>query len=296
MMNTQLSPMVVGAWRLADNKSEATPDAVARKILMALEHGITTFDHADIYGNYECENLFGQAMAKHSIPRGKIQLVTKCGIKLVSDNRPEHALKTYETTRAHIVRSVETSLRNLRTDVIDLLLIHRPDPLMNPSEVNETFNDLHKQGKVKSFGVSNFSHSQVRMLQSRLSMPIVTNQIEFSLLHTDPMHNGQLDQCVELNMIPMAWSPLAGGRLFSQNDARSTRVRECLTELAKRYRVTHPETIAYAWLLKHPSKVVPVLGTGQEDRLKAAVNALKVELEHDDWFRLLKASVGHDVP
>jgi predicted oxidoreductase len=296
MKNTTISPLVFGAWRLADTPSEANADAVARKIMMALEHGITTFDHADIYGNYECEKLFGDAVAKHGLSRSKMQLVTKCGIKLVSGNRPEHSLKTYETTRAHITKSVETSLKNLRTDVIDLLLIHRPDPLMNPADINETFNDLHKQGKVKSFGVSNFTPSQVRMLQSKMTLPLVSNQIEFSLLNNASMFNGQLDQCIEMNMIPMAWSPLAGGRMLTQTDEKSVRVRECLSTLAKKYKVTHPETVAYSWLLRHPSKVVPVLGTGKEERLKAAVAALNLQLEHDDWFHLLKAAVGHDVP
>lgn len=291
-----MSPLVFGAWRLADDTLEAHPDSVARKIMLALEHGITTFDHADIYGNYTCEKLFGDAMAKHSIPRSKLQLIGKCGIKLVSNNRPQHTLKTYETTRTHIVQSVENSLRNLRTDYLDMLLIHRPDPLMRPDEINDTFQLLQTQGKVKAFGVSNFLPSQVRMLQTCVSVPLVTNQIEFSLLNTSAMHNGQLDQCLETGMIPMAWSPLAGGRLFSQNNDQAQRTRSCLTELAKKYKVTHPETIAYAWLLKHPSKVVPVLGTGKEERLKAAVAALTITLEHDDWFQLLQASTGHEVP
>lgn len=296
MNHNQMSPLVFGAWRLADHPAEANADAVARKITLALEHGITTFDHADIYGNYTCERLFGDAVAKHNLPRSRMQLVTKCGIKLISENRPEHRIKTYETTRAHITRSVETSLKNLRTDVIDVLLIHRPDPLMRPEEINETFNDLHKQGKVKAFGVSNFTESQVRMLKSKLTLPLVTNQIEFSLMNTAPMYNGQLDQCLEMNMTPMAWSPLAGGRMFTDTDARAQRLRECLATLTKKYNAPSPDTIAFAWLLKHPSRVVPVLGTGKEDRLKAAVASLKIQLEHDDWFQLLKASVGHDVP
>jgi predicted oxidoreductase len=294
--NFEMSPLVFGAWRLADVPAEANPESVARKITMALEHGITTFDHADIYGNYECEDLFGRAVAKHGIPREKMKLITKCGIKLVSTNRPQHGIKTYDTSAKHIVSSVDTSLKNLRTESIDLLLIHRPDPLMNPSELNETFNTLHKQGKVKAFGVSNFTTTQVRMLQSQLTLPLVSNQIELSVLNNTAMFNGQLDQCIELNMVPMAWSPLAGGRLFTQTDERSMRLRECLSTLAKKYNVTSPETIAYAWLMKHPSRVVPVLGTGKEERLKAAVSALKVQLEHEDWFQILKASVGHDVP
>ncbi|MBM3381333.1 MAG: oxidoreductase [Betaproteobacteria bacterium] len=296
MNNPTFSRLIFGAWRLADIPAEANTDSVAQKVFMSLEHGISTFDHADIYGNYCCEELFGDAVKKHKIPRNKMQLITKCGIKLVSPQRPEHGLKTYDTSREHIIRSVEQSLKNLKTDFVDLLLIHRPDPLMNPDEVADTFNALQQQGKVLHFGVSNFTTHQVRLLQSRLKAPLVTNQIEFSLLHTVPMYNGQLDQCLELNMKPMAWSPLAGGRLFTHSDDRSRNIRSCLETLAKKYRVEHAETIAYAWLMRHPAQILPVLGTGKEERLKAAVAALTVQLEHEDWFHLLKAAVGHDVP
>lgn len=296
MKTMSFSPLIFGAWRLADHPSEANADAVARKISSALELGITTFDHADIYGDYTCEQLFGDAVAKHHLPKHKMQIITKCGIKLVSGNRPEHGLKTYDTSRAHIVRSVERSLKNLRTDCIDLLLIHRPDPLMNPEEVAQAFAELEAQGKVRSFGVSNFTPAQVRMLQAKWTKPLAANQIEFSLLRTDPMHNGQLDQCLELGMMPMAWSPLAGGRMFSQNTEAANRIQSALQTVATKYRVAQPETIAYAWLLRHPSRVLPVLGTGREDRLKAAVAALDVVLEQEDWFHLLKAAVGHDVP
>ncbi|NBO37435.1 oxidoreductase [bacterium] len=296
MNNAAISPLVFGAWRLADTPAEANADAVAQKISMALEHGITSFDHADIYGDYTCEELFGAAVEKHKLPRSKMQIITKCGIKLISKNRPEHGLKTYDTTREHVMRSVDRSLKNLKTDFIDLLLIHRPDPLMNPAELSETFNTLHKQGKVKNFGVSNFTPAQVRMLQSGMNQKLVSNQIEFSLLHTEPLYNGQLDQCIEMGMMPMAWSPLAGGRMFAQSEERTRRVRETLTQLAAKYNTAQPETIAYAWLLRHPARIVPVLGTGKAERLKAAVAALKIHLEHEDWFHLLKAAVGHDVP
>jgi predicted oxidoreductase len=296
LTNTNISRMVFGAWRLADVPEDANPKSVARKIAIALELGITTFDHADIYGNYQCEKLFGEALVQHGLNRHKMQLVSKCGIKLLSEQRPAHRIKSYETTRTHIIESVETSLKNLRTDMLDLLLIHRPDPLMDPEDINEAFNLLHAQGKVKAFGVSNFTPSQVAMLQSKLTLPLVSNQIEFSLLNTSAMHNGQLDQCIEMDLVPMAWSPLAGGRLFTAADERSQRVRDCLSSLAHKYDVPHVETIAYAWLLMHPSHVVPVLGTGNETRLKAALSAFQISLERDDWFQLLKASVGHDVP
>jgi predicted oxidoreductase len=290
------SDIIFGAWRLADTPAECNPDAVGHKISAALDHGIDTFDHADIYGNYSCEELFGDAVSKQKISRDKYKLITKCGIKLVSEQRPEHGIKMYDTSSNHITRSVERSLKNLKTDFIDLLLIHRPDPLMNPDEVAETFHTLKKQGKVGQFGVSNFSTQQVSMLQSRLGIPLSANQIEFSLLHTLPLYNGQLDQCIELKMTPMAWSPLAGGRLLTSNEPQASAVRSCLGQMAEKYGAANPETIAYAWLLKHPSRIKPVVGTGKAARLKAATEALNLKLEQEDWFQLLKAAVGHDVP
>ena len=292
----QFSSIIFGAWRLADTPSEANSESVGRKIAAALEYGINTFDHADIYGDYSCEELFGSAVSKNKIPRDKYKIITKCGIKLVSNQRPEHGLKTYDTSARHITASVETSLKNLKTDHIELLLIHRPDPLMSPDEVAQTFNALKKQGKVLNFGVSNFTTQQVKMLQSRLDAPLAANQIEFSLLNTDPLYNGQLDQCLEMKMTPMAWSPLAGGRIFSANDSRTQAVRSCLSQLSEKYDVEKPETIAYAWLLKHPAHVKPVVGTGKPERLKSATDALDLRLDHEDWFHLLKAAVGSDVP
>lgn len=292
----QFSPIIFGAWRLADSPSESNAESVGRKIAAALEFGINTFDHADIYGDYSCEELFGSAVSLNKIPRDKYKVITKCGIKLVSSQRPEHGLKTYDTSASHIAKSVERSLKNLKTDFIDLLLIHRPDPLMHPDEVAEVFNKLRQQGKVTQFGVSNFSTQQVSMLQSRLDTPLAANQIEFSLLCTEPLYNGQLDQCLEMRMTPMAWSPLAGGRLFTSNEANAAAVRSNLSLLTEKYKASSPDTIAYAWLLKHPANVKPVVGTGKPERLKSATEALNVKLEHEDWFHLLKAAVGRDVP
>lgn len=295
-MKNQYSRIIFGAWRLADNPEQANVGEVSKKISFAVDQGITTFDHADIYGNYQCEKLFGDAFQRAGVSREKVQLVTKCGIKLLSDRRPSHKIKSYDTSKSHIIWSVEQSLTNLKTDFIDLLLIHRPDPLMDPNEMNEAFSVLHSQGKVKKFGVSNFTTSQVSMLNSRLSHKLTCNQIELSLLKSEAMFNGQLDQCIELDLVPMAWSPLAGGKLFSQGSEKSKGIQECLVTLARKYQVENPETIAYAWLLKHPARVYPVIGTGKESRIVAAVESLAVNLEREDWYLLLKAAVGHDVP
>ncbi|MEI8025640.1 MAG: aldo/keto reductase [Pseudomonadota bacterium] len=291
----KFSRFIFGAWRLCDLPDEANPEAVAKKISAAMEHGITTFDHADIYGDYQCEEMFGRASSFHSIARDRIQLISKCGIKLHSKMRPSHGLKSYDTTAAHVISSVENSLKMLKTDYLDALLIHRPDPLMDADELAGAFSTLKKQGKVLSFGVSNFMPSQVPLLQSKMSDPLISNQIEVSLLQTESFYNGQLDQCQEMGMIPMGWSPLAGGRLFVQTDARTQKLRETLMVMAAKYKVPSFETIAFAWLLKHPAKIFPVLGTGKTNRIEAAIAALDIHLERDDWYQILKAAVGHDV-
>lgn len=264
-------------------------------IEFCLEHGISTFDHADIYGGYTCEALFGEVLAEAPHLRQRMQIVTKCGIKLVAPARPEHTIKHYDTSRAHIIVSVENSLRALRTDYIDLLLIHRPDPLMDADLVAEAFAQLHAQGKVRFFGVSNFTPSQFSLLQSRVPFPLQTNQVEWSLLHLDPMFDGTFDQAQELRRAPMVWSPVAGGRLFRGEDERARRVRLALHGLAAEMGVP-PDTVALAWLLRHPVQAVPVLGTGNRERILNAVRACTLNLPREDWFALLVASLGEDVP
>jgi predicted oxidoreductase len=288
------SRIVHGLWRLADwNKSEAE----IREILdHCLKLGITTFDHADIYGDYTCEALFGEALASSKIDRSTIQLVTKCGIKLVSRNRPSHKVKCYDTTRAHIVASAENSLRNLRVDYIDLLLIHRPDPLTDPREINEAFVSLRDSGKVRHFGVSNFLPSQFEMLASKLDVPLITNQIEYSVLHLDAHSDGSLDLCQRLDIRPMAWSPMGGGRLFHEDSDQARRVRETLGKIGKHLGGASMDQVALAWMLMHPAQFVPVLGTGRPSRISRAVEALDLNLSRDQWFEIWCASTGADVP
>ncbi len=288
------SRIVHGLWRLADwNKSEAE----IRELLdHCLKLGITTFDHADIYGDYTCEALFGEALAASKIDRSTIQLVTKCGIKLVSRNRPAHRVKCYDTTRAHIVASAENSLRNLRVDYIDLLLIHRPDPLTDPREINEAFVSLRDSGKVRHFGVSNFLPSQFEMLASKLDVPLITNQIEYSVLHLDAHADGSLDLCQRLDIRPMAWSPMGGGRLFHEDSDQARRVRETLGKIGKHLGGASMDQVALAWMLMHPAQFVPVLGTGRLSRISRAVEALDLSLSRDQWFDIWCASTGADVP
>lgn len=254
--------------------------------------GITSFDHADIYGGYTVEALFGEALAAAPGLRDRMQLVSKCGIKLVSPQRPGHAIKSYDTSRAHVVSSVEQSLRALRTDRLDLLLIHRPDLLTDPDELADTFRRLRTEGKVLHFGVSNHTPSQLAMLHRRL--PLVTNQIELSPLQMGALGDGTLDQCTDLGLRPMIWSPLGGGRLFTSDDAQARRVREVLQALATQHGVS-VATVAYAWILRHPSRPLPIAGSSRVEAMREAVAALDLRLPAEDWYRVWQASMGHEV-
>lgn len=289
-----VSQIVHGLWRLAEWKKATTE--ISALIPGCLEQGITTFDHADIYGDYTCESLFGAALAEAGVDRATIQLVTKCGIKLVSKNRPHHRIKSYDTDRSHIIASVENSLQALRSDYIDLLLIHRPNPLVDPREVNEAFVSLHESGKVRHFGVSNFLPSQFETLAANLDVPLVTNQIEYSVMHLDAHAEGSVDLCQKLGIRPMAWSPLAGGRLFREHSQQADRLRDTLTRIGRGLGGATVDQVAIAWILRHPVQFVPVLGTGNATRIQSAVAALDIELTAEQWFEIRRASTGQDVP
>jgi predicted oxidoreductase len=273
-----------------------TTSQLIRFIEQNLELGITAMDHADIYGSYTCEENFGKAIAGKPLLRSRMQLVTKCGIKLVSENRPAHTIHAYDTCMRHILQSAENSLKYLQTDYLDLLLIHRPDPLMNVDEIAEAFRQLKVEGKVLHVGVSNFSASQFDLLQSRLDFPLVTNQVEVSVLKLDSIYDGVLDQCQQYRIKPMSWSPLAGGNLFHSSEARAIRLRKALDNICKATGGYSMDQIALAWLLKHPSGIIPVIGSGNIDRIKKAVDSEKIILTGDQWFSILEASTGVEVP
>ncbi len=289
-----MSRLVHGLWRLAQWSRDTK--GIVDLIHGCLEQGITTFDHADVYGDYACESLFGEALAQAGVGRGSIQLVTKCGIKPVSSQRPGRRVKSYDTSRSHIVASVESSLRCLRTEYIDLLLIHRPDPLMDPRQVADAFASLRESGKVRHFGVSNFLPSQFEMLASKLDVPLVTNQIEYSVMNLAPHADGSIDQCQRLDIRPMAWSPLGGGRLFAEDSEQAVRLREALGRIAREVGGASVDQVAIAWVLKHPVQFVPVLGSGVMDRIRSSVAALDIELSTEQWFEIRRASTGRDVP
>ncbi|TMW69889.1 aldo/keto reductase [Alteribacter natronophilus] len=288
------SRVVHGMWRL--NDWNFTPEQRLDLILHCLDQGITTFDHADIYGSYTCEKLFGEALALQPELRSKMEIVSKCGIVLESENRPSHKSHHYNTTKEHIVLSVENSLRDLHTDYLDTLLIHRPDPMMNPAEVAEAFSELKKSGKVRTFGVSNFKAHQYNMLESFLDEPLVTNQVEVSASQLENIHDGTLDHALEKRIFPMAWSPLAGGAIFTGEDEKSLRLKDTLKQIAEELGTEDLSEVLYAWILRHPSNILPIAGSGKKERIDAAVRSLNHELTLDQWFAVLHASMGHDVP
>jgi len=288
------SRLVAGLWRISDWGRNAADNL--RFVETCLDLGITTFDHADIYGEYESQRVFGEAMAGNPGLREQMLLVTKCNIKLVSRHFPAHRIGHYDTSKAHIIQSVEQSLSELRTDRVDVLLIHRPDLLMDADEVAEAFLALKAAGKVLHFGVSNFSPSQFDLLADRLPFPLVTNQVECSVLQFDVMHDGTLDHCQRIRMAPMAWSPLGGGDLFHAHTDQAVRLRQTLHEIGRACGGASLDQVALAWLLRHPARIVPVLGTGNLDRIRSAIAAEAITLSTQQWYQIWRASQGHDVP
>lgn len=286
----ELSPIVAGLWRLTEWQLDV-PGRV-RWIEQAMELGISSFDHADIYGDYRVEALFGEALKAAPGLRRRMQLVSKCGIRLRSADRP-YRLNHYDTSAAYVRAQVERSLVNLHTDQLDLVLIHRPDYLMDAAALAETFRTLTAEGKVLHWGVSNHSASQFALLHQ--CHPLQTNQLEFSPLALQALDDGTLDQAQQLGLRPMIWSPLAGGRLFTGEDERARRVRLAMQPIADRLGISLA-TLAYAWILRHPSRPHPITGSGRIDALGEAVAALQITLDAEDWYAIWTASQGHPVP
>ena len=280
-----LSRIVAGAWRW----NAASGADVDNLINTSLDAGITSFDHADIYGDYENQKIFGGALKKNPSLRKQIQLISKCGIRLISSKHPDVRIKHYDTSKDHILRSVDNILQELGTDYLDLLLIHRPDPLLDPEEVSETFGLLRQNGKVLHFGVSNFSPTEFEMLQKYVPFPLVTNQIEFSLGKLGPLYDGTLDCLLKHETCPMVYSPLGEGKLVAGTS------RHPLWSRKEKYKATETQ-LALAWLLCHPSKMFPVIGTTKAERIRESAAAVEITLERQDWFEMLKVASGTDVP
>ncbi|EPN9381566.1 aldo/keto reductase family oxidoreductase [Cronobacter malonaticus] len=284
------SRLVMGYWRLMEWNYSARE--LVGFIEQHLELGITTVDHADIYGDYQCEAAFGEALRLAPHLRDKMEIVTKCGIATTA--KPENVIGHYITDRRHIVQSAENSLRHLHTDVLDLLLIHRPDPLMDADEIAEAFLELHKSGKVRHFGVSNFTPAQFSLLQSRLPFTLATNQVEISPVHQPLLLDGTLDLLQQLRIRPMAWSCLGGGRLFSDESFGPLRAE--LQQVAEETGAQTIEQVVYAWVMRLPSRPLPIIGSGKIERVQSAVGALSLEMSRQQWFRIRKAALGYDVP
>lgn len=292
--NLEFSRIIQGLWRLAE--WNMTEQELLSFIESCLEMDITTFDHADIYGDYTCEALFGKALQLKPSLRDNMQIVTKCGIALQSPKFPERYIGHYNTSTDHIIKSAEQSLQNLNTDYIDVLLIHRPDSFMNPAEVAEAFSRLKQEGKVRHFGVSNFLPSQFNMLSSYLDFPLITNQIEVSVMQLEHFEKGTIDQCQENRISPMVWSPLTGGEIFKGESERTLRLRHTLEKIATDFDIDGIDSIMYAWLLAHPANMLPIVGSGKLERVKTAGEATKLKLDRQQWFTIFESSNGHPVP
>ncbi|MCE0523442.1 MAG: aldo/keto reductase [Methylacidiphilales bacterium] len=302
-----VSRLCYGAMRISGSWDQARVDAAAieRGIQMletAVEAGYTFIDHADIYGDTTCEMIHGRALDRHPDWRDKLVVATKCGIRF--ENEPKGAPHRYDLSRKHILDSVEASLRRLKLDRIDLYQFHRPDFLLDPLEAAQAMAELHQAGKVRHFGVSNFKPSQVGALQSALPFPLISNQVEIHLLRLDPFEDGTLDQCLEKSMTPLAWSPVAAGRLGPAMDAAAApppeneskaaivmRLRPLLAAIAKEYGVT-PLAILLAWLMRHPAKIIPIYGSTRPEAIKEASKADTITLDRDNWYRILRVARG----
>ena len=273
-----------GIWGANHSEKE-----VQKLIETSVDEGLTTFDHADIYGNYTTEKLFGDAFSEMKIGREKVQFISKCGIEMPCENR-NFKIKSYNYSKNHILNSVDKSLENLKTDYLDLLLLHRPSPLMNPEEIGETFNLLREQKKVRHFGVSNFSPSQFDLIND--AFPLITNQVEISVNQTGSFYDGTLDQMMLKKLQPMAWSVM--GNYFSENSDQNVRIKLVLDELRTKYGAEENQ-ILLAFILKHPAKILPVIGTSRRDVIKKFKQGLSMNLEREDWFKLLEAAEGEEV-
>ena len=284
----EMSRLVYGMWRLGDD-ADTSVGHIQNKISACIDQGITTMDQADIYGGYEAEEIMGAALTPEL--RNQIEIVTKCDIVAPMGRYADARVKYYDTSRAHILASVEHSLRLMKIDHIDLLLIHRPDPLMDHHETGAALDEVVKSGQVRAVGVSNFRPYDWDLLQSAMTTKLVTNQIEISLLHHAPFTNGDIAFHQMNNQPPMAWSPLGGGALF---EAENAGLRNALKAVGDAHGVDEG-AVAIAWLLAHPARILPVLGTNNLDRIKRIGDAAKVQIDRETWFDLYTHALGHEV-
>jgi predicted oxidoreductase len=287
-MQTKLSPIIAGTmnWGIWDKKLNTIE--MAHIIKVCVENKITTFDHADIYGNYTTEADFGKAFKQSLVDRNTIQLVSKCGIQHV--NGRANKIKHYDYSKAYIIWSVENSLKNLQTDYLDVLLLHRPSPLMVADEIAEAVAQLKKEGKIIDFGLSNFTASQTELIRQKTEVSY--NQIQFSATHYESMLDGSLDYMQLHNIRPMSWNPL--GTVFREDIEQTRRLKKLLVQLVEKYHLGS-DTILLAWILKHPAGIIPVAGTVNIARIQALMKAVELDLDQEDWFAVWTESMGKKV-
>lgn len=284
-----LSRMAWGLWRLADPGADTAPDAVRARIEAALEAGMTTLDQADIYGGYEAEAVLGRALTPEL--RDRLEIVTKCGIVAPLGRHAQARVKHYDTSRAHVEAAIDTSLRGMGIERIDLLLIHRPDPLMDAAETGAALDDAVRSGKLRAVGASNFRPHDWTLLQSAMATPLVTNQIELSLACLAPFTDGDLAFLQERRIAPMAWSPLGGGALLADEGPLGRALDRLAADSG-----TDRAAVALAWLLRHPAGILPVIGSNDPGRIRAAARATAIDMDRETWFELYSLAAGHEVP
>lgn len=293
------SRFIYGCMRIAGDNTADDRNKGKRAIMTALEEGYNHFDHADIYGGGACESLFGEILAEKPQLREQIILTSKAGIRPRNNDQDSYAPTRYDFSQQYLLESVEGSLKRLNTDYLDMFLLHRPDYLFDVHEVAETFARLKASGKVKHFGISNFKPSQVELLKSAVSMPLLVNQVEINIHNIDTLLDGTLDQCQQHGITPIAWCPLGGvaysawGNTFSVDDEQ--RIENELAKQSERYSCA-PWQIILAWLLKHPAGICPIIGSTTPERIVAAKQALELDYSREDWYRLLEARNGQAVP
>uniref|UniRef100_UPI004048E900 aldo/keto reductase n=1 Tax=Flavobacterium sp. TaxID=239 RepID=UPI004048E900 len=290
-MSVKLSPIIAGVMNWGVWDKNLNTNEMNHLIHLFLENGITTFDHADLYGGYTTEAAFGKALASSKMDRENIQLITKCGIQYVSENRPENVIKHYDYSKEYIIWSAENSLKNLQTDYLDVFLLHRPSPLMQADEVAEAVEKLKEAGKILSFGVSNFTSSQTELLRQKTEVSF--NQIQFSATNHEAMLDGSLDYMQLHKITPMEWNPL--GVVFRENTEQTQRLKLLFSKLVDKYHVG-ADLILLAWILQHPANILPVAGTINVSRIQQLMKAKSLVLDKQDWFAIWTESMGNKVP
>lgn len=289
MKNVQLSPIIAGTMNWGAWQKKCSTPEMAHLIRICVENGITSFDHADIYGGYTTEAEFGKGFQLSGVARNQVQLISKCGIQHTQGR--SNILKHYDYSKEYIIWSVENSLKHLQTDYLDVLLLHRPSPLMQAAEIAAAVEHLKQQGKICSFGLSNFTNSQTALIGQVMNVQF--NQIQFSATHFQPMLDGSLDYMQLHNIKPMAWNPL--GNVFREETEQTCRLKNRLLQLTKKYNVD-ADILLFAWVLKHPSGVLPVAGTTNEARIQQLIKAVELPLTDLDWFAIWTESMGDKVP